>query len=226
MAHLISSTSSDSSEKHSPDDFRAALKDAHDFIVACAQSAIQAAARVDGARRWGREVKRTRVRLPERDRPVLVRDAPPEHNLVEVVNQCATVERLLDALEWAASAESGLSASWVRTCHPTTGSESSRDAIDHDLVLTSDAAIVGCFEVSDVVGTNDSNSKLTRDLRSLGVMRADSKHAVAAHDWPAHRCFVVMSSSHASCLESRSLGDFEFVRHVVDDTVIAEIKRR
>lgn len=226
MAHLIGSISNDSTDRRTPAAFRAVLKDAHDFIVACAQSAIDAAARIDAAGRWGREVKRTRVRLPEGDRPLLVRGAPPEHNLVEVVNQCATVERLLDALQWAASAESGLAASWVRTCHPTTGSESSRDAIDHDLVLTNGEEIVACFEVSDVVGSNDSNSKLARDLRSLGVMLADSKHAVAAHEWPPHRCFVVMSSSHASCLESRALGDFEFVRCAVDDTVIAEIKRR
>ncbi|MBL8684858.1 MAG: hypothetical protein JNK05_37120 [Myxococcales bacterium] len=226
MAHLIRSISSDDKERRTPAEVRALLKDAHEFIVACARTAIRAVAAVDGAQRWGRDVKRTRVRLPERDRPTLVPPELIEHNLVEVVNQCATVERLIDALAWASSEESGLASCWVRTCHPTTGSDASADAIDHDLVLADERGIAACFEVSDVVGSSDTNAKLARDLRSLGVMTPDSKHAVAAERWPTHRCFVVMSSSHSSCLGSRALADFEFVRREIDDTVIAEIERR
>lgn len=93
-----------------------------------------------------------------------------DHNLAEVVNQCANIERLLDALQWAED-EPSMQGYAVERCHPTTGSARG-DAIDNDLVLVStvDDGTPARFEVSDVIGRrSDSNHKERRDLASLGV---------------------------------------------------------
>lgn len=68
---------------------------------------------------WGTHFKRVRVDLPRDARPLLMRAAEDHHSLAEVVNQCATMERLLDALAWARTDTSGLSAFHVVGC-PTT----------------------------------------------------------------------------------------------------------
>lgn len=43
---------------------------------------------------WGAAAKRVYVVLPEGDRPPLVSKARSTHSFAEVVNQCATLERL------------------------------------------------------------------------------------------------------------------------------------
>ncbi len=86
------------------------------------------------------------------------------------MNQCATMERLLDALQWAQSAGSGLAESLVERCHPTMSS-SYADEEDHDLVLVGPDGTKAKFEVSDVSGTKDGNKKEKKDLISLGVLR-------------------------------------------------------
>ena len=70
----------------------------------------------------------------------------------------ATVERLIDVLRWAESAEFNT----VLACHPTTSSG------DHDLVARRGDGSLGVFEVSDVAGdTGNANQKMTSDLGLL-----------------------------------------------------------
>ena len=76
----------------------------------------------------------------------------------ELVNQLATVERLVDALKWAES----VGFSVVLACHPTTSSG------DHDLVVRRPDQTLGVFEVSDVAGPRgNENNKMANDLKAL-----------------------------------------------------------
>jgi hypothetical protein len=95
-----------------------------------------------------------------------------EQPLTEVINQCATMERLLDALPWAQVA---LPDHEVVLINPTTSSKKSgaaEDAYqDNDLILENRSGQRALFEVSDVVSEKvDGNSKEQKDLKSLGVL--------------------------------------------------------
>lgn len=76
----------------------ALLLDAHDYLARQGMDAARRAMLVDDAATWGTAFKRVRVELPPTGRPDLVRAAAAHHSLAEVMNQCATMERLLDAL--------------------------------------------------------------------------------------------------------------------------------
>jgi hypothetical protein len=66
---------------------------------------------------WGQTLERKSVRIPQTGRPELMTSSPAEQPLAEIVNQCASLERVSDLLNWAAvefpTAEVGV-------CHPTT----------------------------------------------------------------------------------------------------------
>lgn len=138
-----------------------AVEAAHDYLAGCAARTLRdlPAPSPD----WGIRMKRLSVTL-EGARPALVVDAPETHNLTEIYTQCATMERLCAALDWAQTALAGYQ---VIGCHPTTSSAAS--APDNDLVLRGAAGDLACFEVSDVVGHKDGNRKQAKELRSLGV---------------------------------------------------------
>lgn len=103
---------------------------------------------------WGVSAKRSLVELANLHPWIGVQFQP----FSELVNQLATVERLMDALRWAASAEF----TTVLACHPTTSSG------DHDLVVLRENGSLGVFEVSDVAGeVGNANQKMTSDLRLL-----------------------------------------------------------
>jgi hypothetical protein len=162
---------------------RLELQAAHDYLAKAGQAAVRhlGTATLES---WGADVKRVTVALD---------DAPParvsrrgHHNFVEVVNQCATLERLIDALAWA---EVGLPGYVARSCHPTTSSTTA--AHDHDLVLDAeDGRLPAWFEVSDILSGPHKEKK---DLQALGVP------ATSAHgDWPAGRLFLVASAGMAT----------------------------
>src|ERR1022692_4838662 len=71
------------------------------FLRECAWSTVAEVAKVPLTFGWGSAVKRKRVLLGNGERPLLLKSAQPDHNLMEVINLCATVERLMDALAWA-----------------------------------------------------------------------------------------------------------------------------
>lgn len=164
---------------------RAELQAAHDYLAKAGRAAVAQLGTAARIERWGADVKRVKVALD---------DAPParvsrrgHHNFVEVVNQCATLERLLGALAWA---EIGLPGYVVQSCHPTTSSTTQEH--DHDLVLTADAGLPPAwFEVSDILS---GLAKERNDLETLGVpsIRAN------AQDWPRARLFLVVSEEMAS----------------------------
>lgn len=137
--------------------------------------------------------------LPDEDRPELVPSSVTEHSLTEVYNQCATIERLLDALEWAQTEGSGLNRYAVVLCHPTTSSVPGV-ADDHDLVLVGPEGAKAKFEVSDVAGKRDGNCKEQKDLTNLGVLPTMNAHERFGEGWPPGRLFLVVAAEFAKRL--------------------------
>jgi hypothetical protein len=172
------------------------VHEAHSFLVACASRAIAEAQQHGATVAWGTTLKRTRVQIPVANRPTIVTPRDPYHNLVEVINQCAAIERLLDALRWAATAESALDDWQVLACHPTTSSaqeDGKRADIDNDLVLQGPNDTLARFEVSDIASDQDTNRKEEKDLRSLGALTRDSGTVRYQSDWGNQRLFLVVS---------------------------------
>ena len=104
---------------------------------------------------WASDLKRVKVAVSE----------SIQQPIFEIVNQMATVERMLECFEWILSSESRLASCWVDVCHPTTSSGDD----DNDLVLFDKmgGTCVARFECSDVMGQKDSNGKSRRDIQSL-----------------------------------------------------------
>ena len=72
------------------------------------------------------------------------------HRFAEVVNQCATLERLIDALVWAQACPN-LDGALAVVCNPTTSSaqrakDGPKDDDDHDLVLRDPSGLRWKFE--------------------------------------------------------------------------------
>lgn len=188
--------------------------------------AARRAALVESAASWGSALKRVRVELPRDERPRLVRDANDQHSLAEVMNQCATMERLLDALAWVQTDASGLSTLNVAVCHPTTSSVGD-DTTDNDLILTALDGRRARFEVSDVASSTDGNHKEERDLRSLGVLGDGSGAQRFDVQWPSARVFLVVSSEFAVKLQSRRWQHLAYgVVFRGEGTVVAEALQR
>jgi hypothetical protein len=118
-----------------------------------------------------------------------------DHSLVEVINQCATMERLIDALEWANSTYTN-----VEKCHPTTSSENTGGGPDNDLILVAVSGKKARFEISDVASEKDGNGKAPRDLVSLGVLTHCDKKLRPSDAWPAEQLFLVVSEEFAKYL--------------------------
>ncbi len=201
MAHLVGSFVACGGAYKSLEDCYADVRDAQAYLSEGGRGAFGRAAALGGGERWGTEAKRIKVAFPDGSRPALIDRDLEEHNLAEVVNQCATMERLLDALLWAQD-EPSLRGYAVERCHPTTGS-SKGESEDHDLVLAreDEPEIKARFEVSDVVGAKDGNSKEKKDLASLGVLKKGSFGSV--DEWPTGRLFLVVSEEFGGWLMRR-----------------------
>ena len=137
------------------------LRKAHQFLISRAQSTIIAS---DSDKlKWGCSVKRSIVKLNEGDVPKLI--GKTEEKFGEVVNIVATVERLMDAIEWFAEQPQHKGYS-ILECHPST----SDDTSGNDLVIIdpNNRIAIRC-EVCDVVSSNaGSNNKEKKDIRNLG----------------------------------------------------------
>jgi hypothetical protein len=175
------------------------LVEAHRFLAFHGTLALrQATQQIDQLAYWGTDVKRIKVLLPSGDRPELIDASIHEHSLTEVYNQCATMERLIDAMRWALESLPGYG---VLRCHPTTSSQKikAEDIPDNDLVLVGPDNTIARFEVSDIVNrTADSNNKLKKELGSLGITDA------ATTGWPTGRLFIVVSAEFATLVRKRS----------------------
>ena len=168
------------------------LSVAHAFLVEAARRSIPQLGQA-ATGQWGVTAKRVSVSLPV-ERPELVPDAIDNLPFAEVVNQCATLERLLGALHWA---DKHLNGYVVERCHPTTSSQKNGGQTDNDLVLFRTADGHRCrFEISDVASsTGDGNGKELKDLASLGI-------PVAGHDRISgtDRRFLVVSNDFSKYL--------------------------
>src|SRR4051794_14751603 len=102
MGHLVAQFVASNGDHKTLAVCEAEVREARDYLATLGAEAIRRASESQGGHGWGSSVKRARVILPEEGRrPTLISDDTREHNLVEVVNQCATMERLIDALVWA-----------------------------------------------------------------------------------------------------------------------------
>jgi hypothetical protein len=180
------------------------LKAAHDYLVQQGQRTIAQSAAVAGVDGWGSQVKRIRVMLSDGSKPAAIPVTVTDHNLVEVINQCATMERLLDTLRWLQLAESGLSHCQIRACHPTTSSNQGAEHYNQDLVLIGPDHSLAKFEVSDVANAQDGNRKEEKDLTSLGVLFKGSGATKFQIKWPVDRLFLVVSEIFATRLRQKT----------------------
>lgn len=146
-----------------------ALSEQHDLLVQDAQ-AVARLMDSTPAESWGTATKR-----------VLGRSSGQP--LAELVNQLATVERLIDVLHWLVGLHGG--EVHVRA-NPTTSSTGS------DLTVALDPA--WHFEVSDVARMGDGNNKLAKDLASLRTVR---------ELWPGARTFLAVSPEWSDWLARR-----------------------
>ncbi len=147
MAHLIEPTR----EAAILSEYQFELAAVHDLIVGAAR---RWSLSDEPLTTWGASAKRRTVTLAGLH-PWIGVDRQP---LSELLNQMATVERLLDALNWAAQH----GARDVLECHPTTSSGG------HDLVASVPDGPRLVFEVSDVAGpSGNENAKMTKDLEAL-----------------------------------------------------------
>jgi hypothetical protein len=195
-----------------------ALTQAHEFIAeqAVGRLASEIGKATAVTETWGCDFKRIDIPFPPGHARrqftdsdgrvhVLVEEDVRPQKLIEVINQAATIERLMDALRWAMSGPSGLNGFTIRLCHPTTSSEADEDEIsDHDLVLAHQTGATAIFEVSDVASPKDGNGKAEKDLRSLGVLvEGKGEEKFRVRDWPASRLFLVVSSDWKEPLRAR-----------------------
>ena len=174
-----------------------AVVEANDCLVSAARQTIARLMSVEAVG-WGVASKRVKVELPE-TRPRLVRHADRTHAFAEVVNQCATLERLIGALRWA---NRELPDFEVEVCHPTTSSQKQSTGRDNDLILKhANSGIRYFFEVSDVASSKgDGNQKEIKDLVSLGVLKSTNRPFTCAPTWPPGRLFLTVSEEFAQYL--------------------------
>jgi len=172
--------------------YRAQLQAAHDAIVDMAFDWTHDAAK----QWWGIRAKRSPVDLTNAH-PLVTAE---KHPIMGLLNICATVERLLDALAWAIG--NGWADS-VLECSPTT----SGVAAPSDL-RTSGEKGEAWFEVSDVLSARDGTRKLQRDLARLQLAPA----SVAA--------FLVTSPSWEKRIQQRG---FSYWKIPPEDTIVARV---
>jgi hypothetical protein len=180
------------------------LTAARAYLACQGKRALIEATEIETAGAWGSEVKRRRVNLPPEPRRQVIPEAVTHHSLIEIINQCATLDRLLDAMAWAGKELSAFHT--VELCHPTTSSNKAagHSNLDNDLILTDGNGLRARFEVSDVASEKDGNDKELRDLISLGVVRnCKGADRLTIEKWPDGLLFLVVSEEFARGILSR-----------------------
>ena len=152
------------------DEYISALREAHDYIADRCRKQIQSQ-ELD-VTSFGHDIKRNRVDLSGDDKPAIV--GSDAQSIVEIINQLANIERLIDALIWAR--DNG--ATTVIQCNPTTSSNG------HDLVV-SGSGVISVFEISDTISTY-GEAKVKNDLNTLFDCECD-------YCQKPHKGFIVIS---------------------------------
>ena len=169
------------------------LIEAHEQLVACGRAAVDELKTVTPVG-WGSAAKRVRAVLPNM-RSTLLNEANSDQSLTELINQCATVERLLDAINWVLHTATD---STLVLCHPTTSSGATTEQ-NHDLVIQHQGEH-WCFEISDVATSGgDGNQKEMKELLSLGVLSSIRPAKLKNEPRPG-RSFLVVSTEFAQRL--------------------------
>jgi hypothetical protein len=161
------------------------LRDQYEDIDAQARISLSKFAKAPPNLNWGTALKRVEVEGAGKNQP-----------LTEIINQLATVERLLEALKWAK--EGSDFKDWkLDKCNPTTssGKKDSRGDLDHDLILIHPIEkTFALFEVSDVITeTKDTNKKERKDLKSLKLLRGSTHKPSKENEYDQYRRFLVVS---------------------------------
>ena len=183
MAHLINPIRSQPI-KVTLDD----LRSAHEFLVGRAKNSVAALSTYVVP--WGIKAKRLNVDLSRSNQPRLV--GKDKERFAEVVNMTATIERMMDALEWFA-ARAEYRELMVSECHPSTSS----DVKGNDIVLVSvEGRTKVICEVCDVISEKASqNSKEKKDLDNLGCTRGVPLDGIDR--------FIVTAPEYAQALTSK-----------------------
>jgi hypothetical protein len=200
--HLI-----DKIQDHPLAEVRDELIAARTYLAKHGRLALIKAAGIDATAAWGSSVKRVKVNLPAEGRPNRVPESIQQHSLVEVLNQCATLDRLVDAITWVQHDAQLGAFSTVALCHPTTSSSKTAEAkcIDNDLILVAADGRRARFEVCDVASEKDGNNKEQRDLVSLGVLNdCTGAKRLEIGSWTSDRLFLVVSSEFAAGILGRT----------------------
>ena len=181
------------------------LRNAHEYLAKLGVETLQKSRDISTAQYWGSAIKRLSIIFPDGERPELISISHDKHSLIEVINQCATMERLIDALEWA---HESLPDYHLLRCHPTTSSQkSSSSAIpDNDIVLIQPhSGRLALFEVSDVANSSsDSNQKEFKDLKSLGIRLANMPNYSQNKNPFRNRLFMIVSTEFGGRIQKRS----------------------
>lgn len=194
MPHLVSSIAKPAQIC----DAEKRVREAHRFLVEAAKASVKDHRR-HPTNSWGQLTKRDKVVFESAARPSLIGCEVHDHSFAEIVNQCATMERLLDALTWA----QGEFAGWVvTTCHPTTSSARGEEH-DHDLVLSGPDGTQAHFEISDVASRKDGNGKELKDVRLLLPELGTVPQGTEA-DMVGARRFLVVSEEFGERLQGTS----------------------
>jgi hypothetical protein len=147
------------------------LREAHRFLVSRAKATITASEFDEY--HLGASVKRSPVKLKHDVVPNLI--GKTEEKLSEVINIAATVERLIDGIEWFAS-QPQYQGYFILECHPSTSDESSGNDL---VIIDGNSRVAIRCEVCDVVASSaGSNSKEKKDIRNLGCNESVPKDGV------------------------------------------------
>ena len=179
------------------------LKVDHDYLVERACEASKQWTNLLQSN-WGTQAKRIIVNTASgRPRDSLIEK--DSEKLGELVNQVATIERLIDVLNMAPKFSIGTQ---IFRCHPCTSSrKSDKVSGDNDLILCNgNSSITDRFEISDIATEErDGNGKEYKDLKSLGFGWAWNEQGQSWDYEPPRydcNCYLVISSEFLRYLES------------------------
>lgn len=203
MAHLVNPINQPNDSPIPISKAVSLLKSAHHYLTRLGNAALKN--NIASSENWGTEMKRLKISFPKADRPQLISSTHETHSLTEVINQCATIERLMDALVWA---DSNLPKYQLLRCHPTTSSQKVEpsDIPDNDIVLINEQGRLARFEVSDISGDHSATKKIGKELSSLGAPLKDKIRC----DNPFHGLlFIVVSAELGERLRRRTEAYFK-----------------
>jgi hypothetical protein len=175
---------------------------------------------LEDASSWARQLKA--LLIPLRQKDLICKDS---ERLIEIISQCATVERLLDVLRWARQNVEFRSTEIV-VCNPTTGSGCTSDKLEIptelkklDLVLKI-ADKYAFFEVSDNIGAARAKKEAT-EIESL--LKARRLEAYKCSD-----CYRVMSKEAATYAKRSGRAQAAFTYRAVptpgQETVVLRVE--